>query len=574
MESSSNRINMIVYGESEETASILIGAILSTRITETDVWKENIGGRDIFGYIRSPGTTPTASPIGITDILIVQASEKSEHWASIKTYVDARKGIPFKFLTSDHDLGEVAKKLDSEFIKLDEIVSISVIQRIINSAINLEETLRNVFNKIDVDHNGSIDAREILNVSKELGHPLTTEDANEISKSLSQNGKITYDSFKQWWILRNADFNSFRKLVELELVLNNFIKKSQETFNAYLDKLQKRGENLKSQETGFLSLVNIGPEKDFQNSGTALNGHVCLGSDFDTLAATFPNYLKETPASFGLEMRLKNSNDGPKLIEVLEGLKEMAVQMEPTVKRFFDAGVMVNFRHVGTSVYIDVSYGGISGDKINGILSLFNPSSLNFAGTSDFHVCTKFSPVDLLNNSYHKLIESATYFKIEGKGEYTHLKNIFDFVINTISSINGGNLPKKFKRIVYVLKFASIIRKIDFNLKYDVSTVQDVIREIINNLKEFVPSQGEPQTPYERNQFYWENELQPALNASVEQFSGMAQMFLAQFMEGILALDLDHVSLYATLPIIKFYFKFNVMVRGISDFVANVLQQK
>jgi hypothetical protein len=573
MESSGNRINIIVYAENEEAASNLIGSILSTRVSETDVWNEKISGRNIYGYIRSPGTTPTASPIGITDILIIQASENSVHWASIKTYIDARKGIPFKFLTSNDDLSEVAKTIDSEFIRLGEITTGASKQRIINSAINLEETLRNVFNKIDVDHNGSIDAGEILNVSKELGHPLTSEDANEISKSLSRNGKIGYDSFKQWWILRNADFNSFRKVVEIELVVNNFIKKSKETFNAYLDKLQKRGENLKSQETGLLSVVNISPEKDFQGSGTSLNGHISLGSDFDTIAASFPNYLKETPASFGLELRLKNANDGGKLIEVLEGLKEMAVQMEPNVKRFFDAGIMVNFRHVGTSVFIDVSYGGMAGDKINGVLSMFNPSSLNFAGTSDFHICSKFSPVDLLSYSYEKLIQAATHIKIEGKGEYTHLKTLFDFVINTITSINNGNLPSKMKPIVYLLKFASIIRKIDFNFKYDVCTVQDVIMDTINNLYSYEPSEGEPETLYEKNALMWKNELQPFITSNVEQFSGMAQMFLAQFLEGILALDLDNLALYATLPIIKFYFKFNVMIRGISDFIAKVLQQ-
>ena len=339
----------------------------------------------------------------------------------------------------------------------------------------------------------------------------------------------------------------------------------------YLDKLQKHGEDAKSQETGLSSIINITPELDF-DSGTALRGHVSLGSDFDSIAASFPNYLKETPASFGLELRLKNAEDGGKLIEVLEGLKEMALQMGPNVQRFFDAGILVNFRHVATSVFIDVSYGGMAGDKINGILSMFNPSSLNFSGNSDFHLCTKISPVDLLDKSYQELIDLATNLKIEGKGEYSHLKTLIDFVINTITSINHGNIPSKMKPVVYFLKFASIIRKIDFTFKYDVETVKEVIVESVNSAFKIDGGADGAQTKMEEISQKWSDEHQPMINGMIEQFSGMAQMFLEQFMEGILAVDLDNISLYATLPIIKFYFKFNVLLKGLSDFLAKVLQ--
>lgn len=571
MESLANRINFVFYGENGQESANLASSVLSTRLPDSDIWMEKTLGKDLYGYIRYPGYTPTASPTGITDILIVQATENSSHWASIKTYVEARKGIPFKFLTSNDDLTEAAKQMECEYLKLSDITGGNAKQKLINSAINLEETLRNVFNKIDADKNGTIDSNEILNASKELGHALNDEDAKEIAKSLSKNGKISYDSFKQWWILRNADFNSFRKVVEIELVVNNFIKKSQETFNSYLEKLQKHGEDVKSQQTGLSSVINITPEADF-DSGTAFRGHVSLGSDFDSIAASFPNYLKETPASFGLELHLKKAEDGANLIEVLEGLKEMALQIDPRVQKFFDAGLLVNFRHVVNSVFIDVSYGGMAGDKINGILSMFNPSSLNFSGNSDFHLCTKFSPVDLLDKSYQELIDLAINLKIEGKGEYSHLKTLIDFVINTITSVNHGHVPSKVKPLVYLLKFASIIRKIDFNFKYDVETVRDVIVEFVNSAFKVDGGADGAQTKYEETSQKWSGEYQPMINGMIEQFSGMAQMFLEQYMESILAVDLDNISLYATLPIIKFYFKFNVLLKGLSDFVAKVLQ--
>jgi flagellin-specific chaperone FliS len=564
MESTTNRINIVIYAENEQQSIDIIEAILTTRVSETDIWNEKIKGCDVYGYIRSPGATPTASPIGITDILIVQASRDSNQWAPIKSYIDARKGIPFKFITSKDDLSEEAKNLDCEFLNFNEIKSKNIKEKFINSAINLEETLRNVFNEIDVDKNGSIDAGEIINISHQLGHPLNDEDAKEISKSISKDGKIGYDSFKQWWILRNADFNSFRKLVEIELVVNNFIKKSKETFNAYLDNIQMHGEKAKSQQTSFLSVFNITPEIDFE-SGTALGLHLTLGSEFDTFASSFPNYLKETPFSLGLEFRLNNANDGVKMVELLEGIKEMAMQMEPNVKRFFDTGVMINFRHVGTAVFLDISYGGMAGDKINGILSTFNPSSINISGNSDFDLCTKLSPVDLLDKSYEQLIELDSFLKIEGKGEYSQLKTLFNFIINTITSINHGKIPDRLKLVVYMLRLASVVKKVDFNFNYDVATLKDFIVDAHSNFG----FKG----LFQSNTESWNTKYQPMVNSMIDQFSGMAQIFLAQFMEGILAIDLDNISLYTTIPIIKFYLKLNILFKGLADLIAKVFQQ-
>jgi hypothetical protein len=565
MESSSNRINVVVFAETESESRELVGKILNNKQEGADVWSAQIEGVDVNGYVRWPGCISTYSPSGITDILLVHVSSaESENWETIKTYVDNRRGIPFKFLTSPVDLSENAKILEVEFLSSDDISSGNITEKLIKSALNLEQTLRSVFQKIDANNNGFLDESEILSAATEMGHPLNDEDAKEIAKSLSSDGKIYFENFKKWWVMGRTDFQSFRKIIEIELVVNNFIKKSSNTFNSYLEKLQKEGLDLSAQETGLFSRFNLKPSVDF-HSASSINLHFTIGNEFNSIANSFPSYLRECPASFGIELRLKDESSGPLVIEVLKGLQELGSQMDPSFQKALSSGVYVNYRHVGPSVFVDISYGGEMGDKISGMLSMFNFSTLNFSGESNFHICSKLSPVDALYLSMDELVKNGTNLKIEGSGEFSHLKTLVNFIVNTLSSLNHGRLSQQIKPLAYLIRFASVIKKLDFEFLYDSSVVYDVIKEMLNSSR---ASEEEANSVYDNNCNMFDNLVQPGLNSQVASFSEMVAAFLEPYKPAILSLDLDNISVYATCPNLRVYLKLNVLIKGVSDFVA------
>jgi len=65
--------------------------------------------------------------------------------------------------------------------------------------------------------------------------------------------------------------------------------------------------------------------------------------------------------------------------------------------------------------------------------------------------------------------------------------------------------------------------------------------------------------------------VQPGINAMVEQFSQMGAMFLEPYKVGIVALDLDNISVYACSPNVRFHLKINLFVRGITKFLNTLL---
>ena len=101
-------INFVFYGESCEAARSLVNSVIGGN-EDKSFWVHSGNGVELRGYIRWPNSTPTATPIGTTDCLVVQTSSGSEHLTEIQNYVGSRRGIPFRVLVSDDDMSDWAK---------------------------------------------------------------------------------------------------------------------------------------------------------------------------------------------------------------------------------------------------------------------------------------------------------------------------------------------------------------------------------------------------------------------------------------------------------------------------------
>lgn len=559
---STRKINVVFWAESQEAVRDLAGKFLSGKQSD-EVYQDNFEGATLLGYTRAPNSVSSASPSGITDILVVHlSSESSEHTEAAKSYVDARRGIPFKFFVSDSDLSALAKSLEAEFVNSSEVQNVK--SKMFRSALDLETTLREAFQKIDTDNDGFLEVAEIMSASQSLGHALNDEDAKEIVKSLSTDGKVSFEKFRQWWVMGRGDFGAFRRLVSIELAVHHMIKQSSDTFNTYLEKLQQEAQNLSTETTGLTGRVNITPVDDFE-AGTALNLHISAGNNFNDIQASLPRYMNESPVSYGFEIRLKNADDGKNVIETLNGLKEMLIPVIPHAQDVLNSGINIQFRHVATSVFIDVTLSGMAGDKVSGILGLFNISALNFSGAHDIHIVSKLSPVDLIDQEFNAILFSLCNLKLEGNAEYNHLRTVFTFLINTVSNLG---VPKKVKPFLAALKLLATVRKVDLGFQYDSNTIKEVAIDWFN---EKYGSTTIEVSKWDRTCGEWTNEKQPQMNGFIGMMASQAGMILEPYKPTINALDLDNIGMFVSCPILKVHLKFNLQVRGLTAFVNSKL---
>lgn len=319
--------------------------------------------------------------------------------------------------------------------------------------------------------------------------------------------------------------------------------------------------------TSFLSKVKITPTTDF-TAGTSVDVQLTVGNQFSTVASSLPSNVNESPVSFGIELKIKNPDQAAQVVDTLTQLKDMAIAMVPNAEEFLKQGVSVNFRPSGSSVFIDVSLSGAYGEKITSVLSKYNFSSVNFTGGSNLTVSSKLSPVDILSYNLGQLLDEVSNLKFEYNGEFSHLKNIVSFATDTLTAVTQGNLPQKLKPAVYAMRFAEVVRKLDFNFQYDSSTVHEIIKDTVNSASGV--AQGE-KSKYEKLAESWTSERQPQAQEIVSQVSEMGSSFLEPYKPALLNLNLDNLTVYAVCPSVKAYAKVGLNIRGASDFVAKTL---
>ena len=99
------------------------------------------------------------------------------------------------------------------------------------------------------------------------------------------------------------------------MIMHKYIKQSCDVFNSCLEKIQKEGQAITNQEagSGFQGRTSIGSVQEFE-SGIALGVHLTAGNDFNWIVDSFPAELRASPASFGLEFKLKKAEDTKDLI--------------------------------------------------------------------------------------------------------------------------------------------------------------------------------------------------------------------------------------------------------------------
>jgi hypothetical protein len=70
----------------------------------------------------------------------------------------------------------------------------------------IEAQLLELFDEIDIDKSGKLNAEEISKLASSLGKTLTTSELNEAIKTIDKDGdrEVTYEEFRDWWLATTA----------------------------------------------------------------------------------------------------------------------------------------------------------------------------------------------------------------------------------------------------------------------------------------------------------------------------------------------------------------------------------
>lgn len=165
-------------------------------------------------FLNWPGSTKVVPrPI---DILLIFCDESTEVSVLRETY-EQFKNIVFKAVVGTNSTAglafatEINAKWTNSYNDQD-----AFLESLVSLNGELNDLMKKTFDSIDTDGSGSIDMNELTNLSKTLGHNLSSEELKVVFAELDENKdqKISYSEFSKWWKKgRRGQGNKMRKLI-------------------------------------------------------------------------------------------------------------------------------------------------------------------------------------------------------------------------------------------------------------------------------------------------------------------------------------------------------------------------
>jgi hypothetical protein len=321
----------------------------------------------------------------------------------------------------------------------------------------------------------------------------------------------------------------------------------------------------------LIGSIDITPNTDFDD-GVNFGFFATVGTQGKELISTLPEYFRTNPVTFTLELQINQAEQGEVVVGTLEGLKEMIGAMVPGAKDAFDNGVSVKFRHVGNSVFIDVSLEGMFAELVKSQLSSVKLDLSNFSESGEFRVISGIKLNNSLEISYEDILKAATQFKVQGKGQMPS-KVLFDSVFTQVENNFSGMLPSNVRLGLKALKLFGALRRIEYSCKYESSLLYEYIRELAGRIVHNIQGGASMDelnhemgvqiigSLFAQKQEFAKNQL--------ENIKQAAMMFLEPYMDTLKALNLDDISMSLTVPEYDAQIRFKIALVGLTEFVSN-----
>lgn len=322
----------------------------------------------------------------------------------------------------------------------------------------------------------------------------------------------------------------------------------------------------------FKSLIDVHPKTDF-NNGISLNFSIQAGIKGKEIFETLPEYFQNNPITFSLELGIEDPDQGPLIVQTLEGVKEMAMGLIPNAEQLLGQGILIKFRHVGKSIFIDVSVEGMFAEMVNAQLKNIQLDLSQFSESGEFHLISGLRLDKPLDTSYEELVKQASQFKVQGQGELP-LKLLVETILGQVTKlIPLGETEKRFLSFIAVLK---IFRSLKYTVEYDSEEMLTNIKELAGiiahntmggaSMDELNPEIGSQMIGTVVSQG------QEVAKVQLEGIKQMASAFLEPYKDSISQLNLDNIGFSLVYSQYQAIVRVNFCPVGVTEFIrTNIL---
>jgi hypothetical protein len=541
-----------VSGSEEKSKSIAETVIAG--VQEGEVYVFETAEYTLKGYIRHPDSWMASAPFGITDCLVAHMSADGTNLDFVNKYISDRQAIPNKIVCCENtEACDAKEKFGAECVSETALNSTTFRESIVKAAITLDESLQAAFKKFDTNNNNQIDKDEIIQASKELGHVISDEDAQEIVNTIANNGKVDFESFKKWWIFGKTNFNQFRYLIKAEGTLAKTFQKGAPQFSNYLKELEAKPQCADEEATAH---VLLGHYKEIVN-GIGLSLHCNTGDLWTDMVKDEPAYYRDSLGIVGIELEMKDEQMVAPAVETIKQLLEMVRQI-PQVGQAECMGVNFAPRGVGKSIFFEVATGGMIDFIIQNSLGEVDFSSIHWSGTDDMHLHTEATVDDLKSLSGEEIFKKLIMFRGTCEGKYSHVSSFLNAFPALLEAIPNQPIPSyKIKDIATFLKYVTSTRSLDLTLGFDnVAIGENIKKENEECFSEGCSAFGNAR-----------EEMLAMIGGMKEMIDGM----LGPFKETLQGVNFDKISIFVNCSKLKAHCKLNIHLPGFTKHLNEII---
>lgn len=537
-----NTVNVLIVSDSYEGCQQILSNIFSNvSSSDNQEWIEKIDDFSIKTVIKYIGNeTCRQDELSCLDILIAGClSEDPNLINEIENYFDDRSDTRHKIWFSLHSLskfsklGSIYKKMSSLEIKELIVKYITELQEFNNTYNSYADTINHIIpsNSLkeyfitELGYNQS-DFNYVLRYYKNFDYQLARRFFCAQSKNMLSFS--TY-SFRRDQAYKYSDI--------IEQMLNEI---SNHNFA-----------NFFSLDSNSLIRINYSANDP---EGIAFIAKLITNEEFKQRFLLLPLIIRENMISISAEVKPKNPNDMDKLYKALKACITTleSFNLNKTLAVY---GMYLSIRRTESSIFFDITCGGLVGDFINSKFRLINIDLIGAGIYICLEILTGISLESLLNEvNQEKLLLDLYKTNIGISSRLLNINTIIDMLIGS----NFLNFSKNTKLALRVLKLLFTVKR--SNVKIDIKNESD--DEILKFCKEMSHDYG----GFLKKIKIVQEKLKEVVNVKKEH-----KAFICTFLKDFNLINYNRITIQVIAPAIQSCLETTLIVPGLSELIDKVL---
>lgn len=269
-------LNIICLSNLEQVAKTLAENISSQKIDVNGLYINNIDNTQYIVFPRWPNCSKILPNTVVCDSIIVSV-DSIEDYEKIESYVISKESVhTIVFWTNCEDLkNKASEQKNAKFFKKSECDISELRTFILNETKIYSQTIKNIFDALDLNKNGFLEKKEIITFAREKGDNVSSQEFLDTLNLIDRHGlgKICYEDFEKWWKMGQHKSSIFGRLVQLNEISKDMMISD--------EKLQLLKSDLIKSKVGkhdsSSHLIKISSEEKFENPGFQLFVNCLVG---------------------------------------------------------------------------------------------------------------------------------------------------------------------------------------------------------------------------------------------------------------------------------------------------------